>query len=57
MDNSNPGTAAKQVRIRVFRSRPGIYLPEFGLRGQVKRPVRNGAAEVTGRIQNAVVLI
>ena len=40
-----------------FSIEPGIYLPEFGLRSEVNMLIRNGSAEVTGRIQNEVVLI
>jgi Xaa-Pro aminopeptidase len=40
-----------------FSIEPGIYLPEFGLRSEVNMLVRRGAAEVTGRIQDGVVLI
>ena len=40
-----------------FSIEPGIYLPEFGLRSEVNVLVRDGSAEVTGRIQNALVLI
>jgi Xaa-Pro dipeptidase len=40
-----------------FSIEPGIYLPEFGLRSEVNMLVRDGSAEVTGRIQDQVVLI
>ena len=40
-----------------FSIEPGIYLPEFGLRSEVNVLVRHGSAEVTGRIQNELVLI
>ena len=40
-----------------FSIEPGIYLPEFGLRSEVNMLVRPGSAEVTGRVQNDVVLI
>jgi Xaa-Pro dipeptidase len=36
---------------------PGIYLPEFGVRSEINVLVRNGSAEVTGRIQNELVMI
>ena len=35
-----------------FSIEPGIYLPEFGVRSEVNVLIRNGAAEVTGKIQN-----
>ncbi len=40
-----------------FSIEPGIYLPEFGVRSEINMMVRNGKAEVTGRIQNELVLI
>jgi Xaa-Pro dipeptidase len=40
-----------------FSVEPGIYLPEFGVRSEVNVLVRRGAAEVTGKIQNEIVII
>jgi Xaa-Pro dipeptidase len=40
-----------------FSVEPGIYLPEFGVRSEIDMMIRNGKAEVTGRIQNDLVLI
>lgn len=40
-----------------FSIEPGIYLPEFGLRSEVNVLVRQGSAEVTGKIQNELILI
>ena len=40
-----------------FSVEPGIYLPEFGVRSEINMMIRNGKAEVTGRIQNELVLI
>ncbi len=40
-----------------FSVEPGIYLPEFGVRSEIDMMIRNGKAEVTGRIQNELVLI
>lgn len=40
-----------------FSIEPGIYLPEFGLRSEVNMLVRQGSAEVTGKIQNEMILI
>jgi Xaa-Pro aminopeptidase len=40
-----------------FSIEPGIYLPEFGLRSEVNMLVRKGSAEVTGRVQNELVVI
>ena len=40
-----------------FSVEPGIYLPEFGVRSEINMMVRNGKGEVTGRVQNELVLI
>lgn len=40
-----------------FSVEPGVYLPEFGVRSEIDMMIRNGKAEVTGRIQNELVLI
>jgi Xaa-Pro dipeptidase len=41
-----------------FSIEPGIYFPgEFGVRSEVNVLIRNGAAEVTGKIQRELVLI
>ncbi len=40
-----------------FSIEPGIYLPEFGVRSEINVLVRERSAEVTGRIQQEIVLI
>jgi Xaa-Pro aminopeptidase len=40
-----------------FSVEPGVYLPDFGVRSEIDMMIRNGKAEVTGRIQNELVLI
>jgi len=40
-----------------FSIEPGIYLPEFGIRSEVDVLVREGRAEVTGKIQREIVII
>src|SRR5271166_2602272 len=40
-----------------FSVEPGVYLPEFGVRSEIDMMIRNGKAEVTGRIQTELVLI
>jgi Xaa-Pro aminopeptidase len=40
-----------------FSIEPGVYLPEFGVRSEIDMMIRNGKAEVTGRMQNELVLI
>jgi Xaa-Pro dipeptidase len=41
----------------LFSIEPGIYLPEFGVRSEVDVLVRQGSAEVTGKIQREIVTI
>jgi len=41
----------------IFSIEPGIYFPEFGVRSEINMLVRSGQAEVTGRIQNEVVIV
>ncbi len=41
----------------LFSVEPGIYLPEFGVRSEVNVLVRQGTADVTGRIQRELVII
>lgn len=36
---------------------PGIYLPEFGVRSEINLLVRERSAEVTGKIQQEIVII
>lgn len=40
-----------------FSIEPGVYLPEFGLRSEVNLLIRNSSAQVTGKIQNEMVLV
>ena len=40
-----------------FSIEPGIYMPSFGVRSEVNVLVRNGSAEVTGKIQQELVRI
>src|SRR5215469_12435352 len=40
-----------------FSVEPGVYLPDFGVRSEIDMMTRKGQAEVTGRIQNELVLI
>jgi Xaa-Pro aminopeptidase len=40
-----------------FSIEPGIYMPEFGVRSEVNMMIRTKAAEVTGKIQNEIVII
>jgi Xaa-Pro aminopeptidase len=40
-----------------FSVEPGVYLPDFGVRSEIDMMIRNDKAEVTGRIQDELVLI
>ena len=40
-----------------FSIEPGIYFPEWGVRSEINMLVRPGTAEVTGKIQNEIVII
>jgi Xaa-Pro dipeptidase len=57
MDNFESRDDREVIPNTCFSIEPGIYLPEFGLRSEVNMLVRNGSAEVTGRIQNEVMLV
>lgn len=57
MDNFESRDEREVLPNTCFSIEPGIYLPEFGLRSEVNMLVRKGSAEVTGRIQDKVVLI
>jgi len=57
MDNYESRDDREVIPNTFFSIEPGIYLPEFGLRSEVNMLVRPGSAEVTGRIQDEVVLI
>ena len=41
----------------LFSIEPGAYFPEFGVRSEINMLVRNNRAEVTGRMQNEVVIV
>jgi Xaa-Pro dipeptidase len=57
MDNFESHDEREVLPNTCFSIEPGIYLPEFGLRSEVNMLVRPVAAEVTGRIQQEMVLI
>src|SRR5258708_7406611 len=40
-----------------FSIEPGVYLPEFGVRNEINMLVLAASAEVTGRMQNEIVII
>jgi Xaa-Pro aminopeptidase len=57
MDNLETRDEREVIANTLFSIEPGIYLPEFGVRSEIDMLVRNGAAEVTGRIQKELVSI
>jgi Xaa-Pro dipeptidase len=58
MDNLETKDEREIIPNTCFSIEPGIYFPgEFGVRSEVNVLIRNGAAEVTGKIQRELVLI
>jgi len=58
MDNLETKDDREIIPHTCFSIEPGVYLPgEFGVRSEVNVLTRDGSAEVTGRIQNELVLI
>ena len=57
LDNLETRDERELIPNTLFSIEPGIYLPEFGVRSEIDMLVRNGAAEVTGRIQKELVSI
>ncbi len=57
MDNLETRDERQVLPNSCFSIEPGIYLPEFGVRSEVNVLVREGSAEVTGRIQQEIVII
>jgi Xaa-Pro aminopeptidase len=57
MDNLETKDEREIMPNTCFSIEPGIYLPEFGVRSEVNVLVRNGSAEVTGKIQQEIVVI
>ena len=57
MDNFESHDERQVLPYTCFSIEPGIYLPEFGLRSEVNMLVYPHSAEVTGRIQEKMILI
>ena len=57
MDNLETKDEREIISNTCFSIEPGIYLPEFGVRCEVNVLMRQGSAEVTGKIQRELVLI
>ncbi|MBV9183926.1 MAG: aminopeptidase P family protein [Acidobacteria bacterium] len=57
MDNLEVHDERRILPNSCFSIEPGIYLPEFGVRSEINMLVRDDRAEVTGKIQNEIVII
>ncbi len=57
MDNLETRDEREIIPNTCFSIEPGIYLPEFGVRSEVNMLTRSGSAQVTGKIQQEIVLI
>jgi Xaa-Pro aminopeptidase len=57
MDNLETKDEREIIPNTCFSIEPGIYLPEFGVRSEFDVLIHNGKAEITGKIQNELVLI
>jgi len=57
MDNLEVHDERRVLPNSCFSIEPGVYLPEFGVRSEVNVLVRERSAEVTGRMQEELVLI
>ena len=57
MDNLETRDDREILPNTCFSVEPGIYLPEFGVRSEVNVLIHKGAAEVTGRNQQELVII
>lgn len=58
MDNLETKDEREIIPNSCFSIEPGVYLPgEFGVRSEVNVLTRNGSAEVTGKVQQDLVLI
>lgn len=57
MDNLETKDEREIIPNTCFSIEPGLYFPEFGVRSEINIMVRPGVAEVTGKIQQEIVLI
>jgi len=57
MDNLEVHDERRILPNSCFSIEPGVYLPEFGVRSEVNMLVRSSSAEVTGRMQDEIVII
>lgn len=57
MDNLEVHDERQVLPNSCFSIEPGIYFAEWGVRSEINMLVRRNAAEVTGKIQNEIVII
>jgi Xaa-Pro aminopeptidase len=57
MDNLETKDERELLVNSCFSVEPGVYLPEFGVRSEVDVLIREHGAEVTGKIQQEIVII
>jgi Xaa-Pro dipeptidase len=57
MDNLETKDEREIISNSCFSIEPGIYLPEFGVRSEFNVLVHKGKAEITGRIQQELVVV
>src|SRR5581483_6177796 len=57
MDNLEVHDERQILPNSCFSIEPGLYFPEFGIRSEINMLVRERLAEVTGKIQNEIVII
>ena len=57
MDNLEVHDERRILANSCFSIEPGVYLDTFGVRSEVNMLVRSGSAEVTGRMQQELVII
>jgi Xaa-Pro dipeptidase len=57
IDNLETKDEREIIANTLFSIEPGVYLPEFGVRSEFDVLIRNGRAEVTGKIQKELVRI
>lgn len=57
MDNLETHDERRVIGRTCFSIEPGVYLPEFGIRSEVNMYVGDGAAKVTGQVQEKLVSI
>ena len=57
MDNLEVHDERQVLPNSCFSIEPGIYFPEWGVRSEINMLVRERSAEVTGKIQNEIVII